>query len=119
MGESSVATEIFNTSQEEAAADQRVLATEAAWQECMAESGYPGENPGTVGSGSEGQVDTADTEAAVRNVECREDSDLTQTYQDVLAEIQERDIAAKQTVLDERAEETTAALGRAVELTGE
>lgn len=119
MGQNQVATEIFNASQEEAAADQRVLDAESAWRECMAESGYPGENPGTVGSGGAGQVDTADTEAAVRNVECREDSALTQTHQDVLAELQERDVEANRSALDERAEETAAALDLAVELTEE
>ncbi|USY18312.1 hypothetical protein NE857_23770 [Nocardiopsis exhalans] len=118
MGQSPVAVRISNESQGEASSDQRVLDAEAAWRECMADSGYPGEEPGTVGSGKDTRVDSDDTEAAVRNVECREESELTQTYLDVLSEIQERDIAANQTVLQERSEEMGAVLERAVELTG-
>ncbi|GHC91721.1 hypothetical protein GCM10007079_39310 [Nocardiopsis terrae] len=118
MGQNSAATEVSNDSQVEAAADQRVLDAEGDWRECMADAGYPGEDPDTVGSGKETRVATDDTEAAVRNVECREESDLTQTYLDVLAQIQERGIAANEAALRERSEELERALERAVELTG-
>ncbi|WP_051046024.1 hypothetical protein [Nocardiopsis alkaliphila] len=117
LGESPVATQISNDSQEEAAADQEVLDAEAAWRDCMADSGYPGEDPDTVGSGRDTRVDSDDTEAAVRNVECREEAGLTETYLEVLSRIQERDIAANETALRERAEEMEAVLERAVDLT--
>lgn len=116
LGGNPVATEISNNSQEEAAADQGVLDAEAAWTECMSDSGYPGEHPDTVGSGRDTALASEDTEAAVRNVECREESELTRTYVDVLTGIQERDIDANQTALQERAEEMERALEQAVEV---
>ena len=117
LGGNPVADQIMHTSFEEAASDQRLLEAESAWRDCMAQAGYPGEDPDTVGSGKDTDVDSEDTEAAVRNVECREESELTQTYVDVLSEIQEREIEENQTALQERAEEMEAALERAIELT--
>lgn len=75
------------------------------------------EDTNTVGSGKDTDVDSNDTEAAVHNVECREESELPQTYVDVLSEIQEREVEENQTLLRERTQEMEAALGRAVELT--
>ncbi|WP_239646435.1 hypothetical protein [Nocardiopsis prasina] len=116
LGGNPLATEISNNSQEEAAADPTVLEAEVAWAECMAESGYPGEQPETVGSGRDTGIATEDTVAALRNIECREETSLTQTFLDVVSEIQERDIAANQTALQERAEEMEQALEQAVQL---
>ncbi|MFD6949482.1 hypothetical protein A6A08_05100 [Nocardiopsis sp. TSRI0078] len=106
-----MAEDTTHTAFEEAAADQRVLSTEPAWRECTAEAGYPGEDPDTIGSGKDTGVDSDDTEAAMRNVECREGVELTRTYLDVLFQIQEREIEANQTALRERFEEMQAAPG--------
>lgn len=89
LGSNPVADQIIHTSFEEAASDQRPLETESSWHDCMAKAGYPGEASDTVGSGRDTNVDSDNTEAAVHNVECREESELPQTYVDVLSEVQE------------------------------
>jgi hypothetical protein len=116
LGINPIATDIANRSYEEAENDQRLLDAESAWVECMAESGYADEYPDTIGSGKETAVDSDDTEAAVRNVECREESSLTDTYVEVLTEIQGREIEENEAALQERAEQMERALERAGEI---